>query len=123
VRRVLYLWSHNASPTTPLSWVFNTLVQVTPSVLTATLRDSVQHLGPNLGFLPPEVSARSLWAVGVTALLLAQVDPDVNRLIGWWQSDEMLRYFHVQAYPLMRNYSCLMLDAGTLIQNQLIPQR
>jgi hypothetical protein len=24
VRHVLYLWSHNAPPTTPLSWVFNT---------------------------------------------------------------------------------------------------
>jgi hypothetical protein len=37
----------------------------------------------------------------------------------------MLRYFHVQAYPLMHNYSCLMLDADdyTLIPNQLVPQR
>jgi hypothetical protein len=101
------------------------LAQVTPSVLTATVRDSVQYLDPDLGFLPPKVSARSLWAVGATALLLAQVDPDVIRLIGRWQSDEMLCYLHVQAYPLMHNYSHLMLDAGdyTLIPNQLVPQR
>jgi hypothetical protein len=50
---------------------------------------------------------------------------DVIRLIGQWRSDEMLCYLHVQAYPLMHNYSRLMLDAGdyTLIPNQLIPQR
>jgi hypothetical protein len=71
VRRVLYLRPCNAPPTTPLSRVFNTLAQVTPSVLTATLRDSVQYFGPDLGFLPPEVSARSLQAAGATALLLA----------------------------------------------------
>jgi hypothetical protein len=71
VRRVLYLRSHNAPPTTPLSWVFNTSARVTPSVLTTTLRDSVQYLSPDLGFLPPEVSARNLQAAGATALLLA----------------------------------------------------
>ncbi len=59
------------------------------------------------------------------ALLLARVDTDVIRLIGQRRSDEMLRYLHVQAYPLMRNYSRPMLDAGdyTLISNQLVPQR
>ncbi len=56
MQRVLYLQSHNAPPTTPLSRVFNTLACVTPSFLTSTLRDSVQYLGPDLGFLPPEVS-------------------------------------------------------------------
>jgi hypothetical protein len=84
VQRVLYLRSHNAPPTTPLSQVFNTSAQVTPSVLTPTLRDSVKNLGPDLGFLPPEASAQSLWAAGATALLLAQVDPDVICLIGRW---------------------------------------
>jgi hypothetical protein len=49
VRCVLYIQSHNAPPTTPLSQVLNTLTRVTPSVLTATLRDSVQYLGPDLG--------------------------------------------------------------------------
>jgi hypothetical protein len=67
---------------TPFSQVFNTLARVTPLVLTATLRDSVQYLGPDLGFLPPKVSTQSLWAVGAAALLLAQVDPDIIRLIG-----------------------------------------
>jgi hypothetical protein len=56
VRHVLYLQSHNAPPTTPLLWVFNTSAQVTPSVLTATLRDSVQYLGLDLRFLHSKVS-------------------------------------------------------------------
>ncbi len=82
VRHVLYLRSQNAPPTTPLSRVFNTPAQVIPSVLTATLRDCVQYLGPNLGFLPSDVSTRSLRAAGATALLLARVDTDVIHLIG-----------------------------------------
>ncbi len=124
VRCVLYLWSQNAPPTTTLSRVFNTPAQVSPSVLTATLRNCVQHLSPKLGFLPSEVSSWSLWATGVTALLLAQVDTDVIHLIDRWRSDKMLCYLHVQTYPLMRNYSRLMLDAGdyTLIPNQFVPQ-
>jgi hypothetical protein len=124
VRRVLYLRSQNAPPTTPLSRVFNTPARVTPSVLTATLRHCVQYLGPDLGFLPSKVPARSLRATGATALLLPRVYTDVIRLIGRWRSDEMHHYLYVQAYPLMRNYSRLMLDAGdyTLIPNQLVPQ-
>jgi hypothetical protein len=124
VRRVLSLRAQNAPPTTPLSRVFNTPAQVTPSVLTATLRDYVQYLGPNLGFPSSEVSTQSLWAAGATALLLARADTDVIRLIGRWRSDKMLHYLHAQAYPLMHNYSPLVLDAGnyTLIPNQLIPQ-
>ena len=125
IRRVLYLRQHSAPGTTPLARVFNTTHPVTPSVLTECIRESVTYLGPSLGFLPHEVSARCLRAAGATALLLAKVDPDVIRLIGRWRSDEMLRYLHVQAYPLMRNYARQMLSAGmyTIIPNHLVPQR
>ena len=70
-----------------------------------------------------EVLDWCLRAAGATALLLAQVDPDVIRLIGHWHSDKMLWYLHVQAYPLMRDYSHRMLSAGTytLIPNHLVP--
>jgi hypothetical protein len=125
IRRVLYLRSHLAPPTTPLARVFHTPDKVTASYLTARIREAVRSCGPDLGFLPAEVSARCLRAAGATALLLARVDPDVIRLIGRWRSDEMLRYLHVQAYPLMRDYSQRMLSAGTytLIPNHLVPQR
>ena len=125
IRRVLYLRQHSAPSNTPLARVFNTSTTVTASLLTTCIRDSVAHLGPSLGFLPEDVSARCLRAAGATALLLAKVDPNVIRLIGRWRSDEMLRYLHVQAYPLMRDYAQQMLSAGmyTLIPNHLVPQR
>lgn len=124
-RRVLYLRQHKAPPSTPLARVFHSTTRVTAEVLTNYIRDSVTQIGPSLGFLPQDVSARCLRAAGAMALLLAQVDPDVIRLVGRWRSDEMLRYLHVQAYPLMKDYSRQMLRAGsyTLIPNQLVPQR
>ena len=101
----------------------NKWVKVTPTHLTSLLRDSVTFLGTDLGFLPSDVSARCLRAAGANALLLANVDSDVIRLIGRWRSDEMLRYLHVQAAPLMTNYSRRMLAAGhyTLIPNGSVP--
>ena len=125
IRRVLYLRQHTAPSNTPLARVFHTKNIVTASLLTTCIRDAVTHLGPSLGFLPSDVSARCLRAAGATALLLAKVDPDVIRLIGRWRSDEMLCYLHVQAYPMMKDYARQMLSAGmyTLIPNHLVPQQ
>ena len=125
IRRVLYLRQNGALPTTPLAHVFNSTGLVTAASITTCIRNAVTELGPTLGFLSHEVSARCLRAAGATALLLAQVDTDIIRLIGRWKSDEMLRYLHVQAYPLMRNYSQQMLSAGTytLIPNHLVPMQ
>jgi len=125
IRRVLYLRRHSAPSSTPIARVFGATSTVTAAAITTCIRDSVTHLGPQLGFLPSDVSARCLRVAGATALLLANVDPDVIRLIGRWRSDEMLRYLHVQAYPLMKHYAQKMLSAGmyTLIPNHLVPQR
>ncbi len=124
IRCVLYLRSHTAPPTTPLARVFNTPNKVTASFLTSCICELVTALGPDLGFLPSKVLAHCLRAAGATTLLLAQVDPEVIRHIGHWCSDKMLRYLHVQAYPLMRDFSRRMLSAGTytLIPNHLVPQ-
>jgi len=125
IRRVLYLRQHSAPSDTPLARVVGAPSTVSAAATTTCLRDSVAYLGPQLGFLPSDISARCLRAAGPTALLLANVDPDVIRLIGRWRSDEMLRYLHVQAYPLMKHYAQKMLTAGmyTLIPNHLVPQR
>ena len=84
---------------------------------------AMSYLGPLIGFLPDDVSARSLRAGGVNALLLTRVDPDIISLIGRSRSDEMLRYLHVQAAPLMADYSKRMLAAGTynLLPGQEVP--
>ena len=123
LRRVLYLRTNNAPPSTPLARTYNTK-RVTAASLTTILREAVAFFGPQIGFLPSDVSARCLRAAGATALLLGRVDTDIISLIGRWRSDEMLRYLHVQAYPLMKDYSRKMLNAGdyTLIPNQHVPQ-
>lgn len=124
IRRVSYLRANNAPPDTPLARLFNTRSRVTAASISQVLRDAVEFLGPStLGFLPSDVSARCLRAAGATALLLARVDTDIISLIGRWRSDEMLRYLHIQAYPLMRDYSRRMLNAGdySMIPNQLVP--
>jgi hypothetical protein len=80
-------------------------------------------IGPSLGYLPFDVSARCLRAAGATALLCADVDSCHIQLLGRWSSDEMLRYLHLQAQPLMKDFSRKMLHGGafTLIPNQLVP--
>lgn len=126
-RRVFHLRQHNAAPTTPLCAYFSQEQQqmsyVCPSDISHTLRINVEALGPALGFLPSDVSARCLRAAGANALLCANVDPDVIRLLGRWRSDEMLRYLHLQNSQLMKHFSKQMLTGGnfTLIPNQEVP--
>jgi hypothetical protein len=125
-RRIIHLRSHNAALDTPLARIYTDSGRrsITPRVITSTLRDAVRFLGPTLGFLPSDVSARCLRASGANALLCAQVDTDVIRLLGRWRSDEMLRYLHLQAAPIMNDFSRLMLAGGayTLVPNQFVPQ-
>ena len=108
VRRMLHARDNNAAMTAPLAryksgrrWT-----PLQPKHLSDTLKLAVTALGPaNLGFTPADVSARSLRASGAMALLCAHVDTDMIRLIGRWRSDEMLRYLHVPAAPVMRDFS------------------
>jgi hypothetical protein len=54
------------------------------------------------------------------ALLCAKVDTDTIRLLGRWRSDEMLRYLHVQTFPLVAPLASQMLRHGhfSLMSNQ-----
>lgn len=126
VRRVIHLKQAQAPPNTPLCHVFTyQWEKITPSDITFALRNAVTFLNPvNLGFLPTDVSARCLRAAGANALLCAKVDSDVIKLLGRWRSDEMLRYLHLQAAPIMHSFARDMLRGGafTLIPNQLVPQ-
>ena len=125
-RRVLHLRQHNVLPSTPLATVYtitHTKINITPSMITSTLRNHVTIIGPALGFIPSDVSVRCLRAAGANALLAADIDTCIIRLIGRWRSDEMLRYLHVQSKELMKDYSARMLHSGdfTLIPNQVVP--
>jgi hypothetical protein len=126
IRRILHLRTRHAPPDTPLAAYYenNTLQVVSPGDISLTLRTAITVLGPaTLGFLPTDVSARSLRASGAMALLCAHVDTDVIRLIGRWRLDEMLRYLYLQADSLMKGFSSKMLNRGNfvLIPNQDIP--
>ena len=93
-------------------------------MITAHLKATVKLLaGTHLGFTYKDVTARSLWAAGVMALLCSGVDTDIISLIGRWRSDEMLRYLHVQAEPIMNNYSKLMIRHGNynLVPHNEVP--
>ena len=126
IRRIVHLRRNNAPSICPIARVFTDKWEnITPTNITLALRQAVTFLSPaSLGFLPSDVSARCLRAAGANALLCANVDTDVIRLLGRWRSDEMLRYLHLQAAPIMQNFSRDMLRGGsfTLIPNQMVPQ-
>ena len=126
IRRVHHLRTNSAPPTTPLCTVYTSPTvtkHITAAYLTTTLRCAAEILYPVLGFHPLDISARALRAGGAMALLCAQVDTDIIKLVGRWRSDEMLRYLHLQAYPLMRHLAPLMVSGGQfrLLANQDIP--
>jgi hypothetical protein len=120
VNRIIHLRHHHSTPATPLYAYFSTeWRQITTSLLTSELRASINVMGELVGLLSSDISIRSLRASGAMALLCAQVDTDRIRLLGRWRSDKMLRYLHVQAYPVVAHLAPAMLQHGhyTLIPN------
>ena len=62
--------------------------------------------------------------VGVMALLVAKVDPDIIQIRVLWRSDKMFRYLHLSAKPIMKDFASRMLRADyTLAPSQLVPVR
>jgi len=120
--RLLALAQHQTPPDAPLYTyhMHNLAPTITSGHLTAALRVAVQVAGLPLGLTPADVSVRSLRSSGAMALLCANVDTDRIRLIGRWRSDEMLRYLHVQADPVVAPIAGTMLCHGqfTLLPNE-----
>jgi hypothetical protein len=123
-RRILHLRLHGATPDTPLATYFTPASTgaaavhghpVTAAKITDLLRTCTRAIGPTLGLLPKDISARSLRAGGAMALLCANVDSDMIRLLGRWHSDVMLRYLHIQAQPIMKQYASKMLTGGNYV--------
>jgi hypothetical protein len=81
--------------------------------------DRVTSLGEQFGIKPADISVRSLRSSGAMALLCANVDTDKIMLLGCWRSDEMLRYLHVQALPIVAPFASQMLHQRhfTLLPN------
>jgi hypothetical protein len=118
LNRLKHMRLHNAPRTTPLYTVFSThagipqTITITTTELTQQLRSVCSFLGNAVGLQPCDISVRSLRSSGAMALLCADVDTDKIRLLGRWRSDEMLRYLHVQALPIIAPLSSLMVRHG-----------
>ena len=123
-RRIIHLRKHNADKIRPIASFMTpkgSWKHVTPTMIMKVLKGAVSLSGENLGFLPKDVSARSLQASGAMALLCSGFYADIIRLIGRWRSDEMLRYLHLQLEPLVRGFSKRMVTRGNY--NMLTGQR
>ena len=124
-RRVQHLCHHHAPPTTPLFTVFlptGRRSRVTCDHLTRALRASCRLIGASLGLTPADISARALRAGGAMALLRANVDPLVVRLLGRWKSDAMHQYLHRSSLDTS-DLSARMLTGGEFVipQHQHLP--
>ena len=124
-RRVQHLRHHQASPLTPLFTVFlpaGRRAHVTCHHLTLALRSSCRLIGASLGLTESDISARALRAGGAMALLRADVDPLVVRLMGRWKSDVMIQYLHRSALDTS-DLSARMLTGGNFVipQHQHLP--
>ena len=107
-KRVISLRRQNAAADTPLNAVRSTVTSPWTHVLASDLTSRIRaalHLHPDPAYSPADVSIRSTRAGGAMALLCAGVDSDRIRLLGRWRSDEMYRYLHVQAQPVMTGLS------------------
>jgi hypothetical protein len=111
---VRHLRLHNAPLTTPIYYYKDHAIwcPMETSALTAQLRMTATALGATVGISASDISVRSLRSSGAMALLCANVDTDKIRLLGRWHSDEMLRYLHVQALPVVAPLANLMVRHG-----------
>ena len=90
----------------------STFRHILASDLTKRIRAAI-ILHPDPAYTVADVSVRSTRAGGAMALLCAGVDSDRIRMIGRWRSDEMYRYLHVQAQPVMNGLAAAMLRGGS----------
>jgi hypothetical protein len=111
-RRIIYLCTLHAPPTTYLCAVGPTLKPLTSIHVTRLLRRACNAIPNSQGVLAKVITTKYLRASGAMALLNEGVDRQTIQLVSRWKSDAMLRYLHVQAHDIMRNFSSLMLQGG-----------
>jgi hypothetical protein len=112
ILRLISLRAMHATPTTPLkAYSVAPPRYVHSADVTRRVRAALA-LYPHPGYTTPDVSARSTRAGGAMALLCAVIDRDRIRMIGRWRSDELFRYLHVQAQPVMTGISAAVLRGG-----------
>jgi hypothetical protein len=121
-RRLIHFPQCNILLTKPLATVFTgKLRPLKPATITSSLHNAILLFNLHcLGFVPGDVSAHLLQVAGAMALLCGSVNSNIIRLLGRWRSGEMLRYLHVQARPLMKDFDSKMLTGDfTFMPNHL----
>jgi hypothetical protein len=114
ITHVTHLRLYHAIPTTPIyaTYTHRGWTNISTSTLTQHLHIALSAIQYEVGITPADISVRSLRASGAMALLCAEVDIDKIRLLGRWRSDEMLRYLHVQAFPIAAPLASQMVRHG-----------
>jgi hypothetical protein len=65
------------------------------------------------GITAAEISTHSLRADGAMAMLCDKIDLDRIQMMSRWHSDDMMRYLHIQAQPIINDYAAKMCNRGT----------
>jgi hypothetical protein len=60
-----------------------------------------------------DINACSLHTGSAMALIYGRINDNTIHILGRWHSDAMLRYFHLQAKPLMRQFAVTMFNHGS----------
>ena len=76
--------------------------KITPYMISKTLKADVGFCRPNLVYEDKDISACSLRATVAMSLLCSVLDSNIINLIRRCLRNEMIRYLHFHADPLMR---------------------
>jgi site-specific recombinase XerD len=103
----MYLRRNNAKCTVPIAslYVRNRRTAIKAQQITATVHQAMTVNFHRTGIAADDVSARSLRAGGAMALLCHKVDMNLIQMLGLWHSDAMIRYFHMQAQPIVQHFA------------------
>ncbi len=90
---------------------------------TKCIRNEAAGLRSRTGVDPSEYSARSLRAGGAMALLSANCDSNVIKLLGRWKSDAMMDYLHEQSLPIFKRLATAMFNNGQhfFLPSEVVP--
>jgi hypothetical protein len=114
VRRILHLRQHKATPTTPIASYFHNgkHLPIKAMDVTTALRLATIATAHHTGLKHSDISARYLRTGSAVALMCGRIDHNTIRMLDRWHSDAMLRYLHLQAKPLMRQFAVTMFNNG-----------
>jgi hypothetical protein len=107
-RRLIHLRRNGAPAHTPIHVYYEQFRGRQLLVPSSSINLLLRRSATMLGYDPTDITVKAMRATGAMSLITARIDGDLIRLLGRWQSDSMLRYLHVQAIPVLRNFARAM---------------